>query len=39
MTRPSCYRRDDVTDDALNLGGDVRVGLGGQPEVVGRVVR
>ena len=39
MARPSCDRRDDVTDDASNLGGDVGVGLGGQPEVVGGVVR
>ena len=37
MARPSCDRRDDVTDDALNLGGYVGVGLGGQPEVVGGV--
>ena len=39
MARPFRDRRDDVTDDASNLGGDVGVGLGGQPEVVGRVVR
>jgi hypothetical protein len=39
MARLSCERRDDVTDDALNLGGDLGVRLGGQPEVVGGVVR
>ncbi len=29
-----CDGRDDITEDTLDLGGDVRVGLGGQPEVV-----
>ena len=29
--------RDDVADGVLDVGGDVRVGLGGQPQVVGGV--
>jgi len=34
MARPSREPRDDVTECALDLGSDVRVGLGGQPQVV-----
>ena len=37
MTRPGGDGRDDVADGLLDPGGDVRVGLGGQPQVVGGV--
>src|SRR5688572_17308782 len=35
MVRPGGDWWNDVADDALDLGADVGVGLGGQPKVVG----
>ena len=37
MTRASREGRDDIAGGLLDPGGDIGVGLGGQPEVVGSV--
>ena len=39
MARPCGDGRDDVAGGLLDAGGDVRVGLGGQPQVVGGVAQ
>ena len=39
MARPCGDGRDDVAGSLLDAGGDVRVGLGGQPQVVGGVAQ